>query len=85
MIEFFERIVLPLRESVQCGRHHRREGKTEAHARLRLVHLDFLYQMAHATDSQTVFSVVLYLGSLRDDDDLTVHYDSPAAVGVEVL
>ena len=36
------------------------------------------------TNSQTVFTVVLYLGSLCDHDDITVHYDSSAAVGVEV-
>ena len=36
------------------------------------------------TDSQTVFTVVVYLGSLDVDNDVTVEYDSPAAVGVEV-
>jgi hypothetical protein len=36
------------------------------------------------TDSQTVFTVVVYLGSLVDDDDINVLYDTPAAVGVEV-
>jgi hypothetical protein len=43
-----------------------------------------LTHMKHTlTDSQTVFTVVLYLGSLFDND-MTVHYDSPAALGVEV-
>ena len=36
------------------------------------------------TDAQTVFTVVVYLGSLLDDDDVNVLYEIPAAVGVEV-
>lgn len=36
------------------------------------------------TDAQTVFTVVVYLGSLLDDDDINVLYEIPAAVGVEV-
>ena len=36
------------------------------------------------TDAQTVLTVVVYLGSLLDHDDINVHYDTPAAVGVEV-
>ena len=36
------------------------------------------------TDSQTVFTVVVYLGSLVDDDNINVLYDTPVAVGVEV-
>ena len=44
-----------------------------------------LTHMKHTvTDSQTVFTVVVYLGSLVDDDDINVHYETPAAVGVEV-
>jgi hypothetical protein len=41
--------------------------------------------MTHTvTDSQTVFIVVVYLGSLVDDDDINVLYDTPSAVGVGV-
>ena len=36
------------------------------------------------TDAQTVLTVVVYLGSLLDHDDINVRYDTPAAVGVEV-
>ena len=36
------------------------------------------------TDAQTVFTVVVYLGSLVDDDDINVLYDTPAVVDVEV-
>ena len=36
------------------------------------------------TDAQTVFTVVVYLGSLDEDNDVTVEYDYPSAVGVEV-
>ena len=36
------------------------------------------------TDTQTVFTVVVYLGSLSDNDDINVLYETPAAVGVEV-
>ena len=55
MIEFFERILVTLRQSGHRGRHHRQgsEGKTEARTRLRLVHLDFLYQMAHVDSHST--------------------------------
>jgi hypothetical protein len=53
VIEFFERILVPLRHSDHCGRHHLQEGTTEAHVRLRLVHLDLLYQMGHVDSHST--------------------------------
>ena len=36
------------------------------------------------TDAQTFFTVVVYLGSLSDNDDINVLYETPASVGVEV-
>jgi hypothetical protein len=36
------------------------------------------------TDSQTVFTVVVYLDSLVDDDDINVLYDTSGVVRVEV-
>ena len=36
------------------------------------------------TDSQTVFTIVVYLDSLCDNDDYTVDYGSSVAVGVQV-